>query len=247
MIVKTPEQLDNMRCACRICRNILRSLGQYIRAGVSTREIEEAAERLMENQGVVSGFKGYRGYPGSLCISVNEEVVHGIPSPQKIFREGDIVSVDVGIIHRGFLGDCAETFPVGTVSAASQKLLTATRTALVKGIEKAVAGNRVGDISCAIQKHVESEGFSVVRDFAGHGIGTSLHENPEVPNFGCPGRGDLLEENMIIAIEPMVNEGAPWIRILSDGWTVITQDGKRSCHFEDTVRVLPGAAELLTL
>ncbi len=245
-MVKTVEEIKKIQIACKKSKYILMELGKMIKPGISTKQLEIEAERLMKEEKVTSAFKGYRNYPASICVSVNEEVVHGIPSESKILKEGDIVSIDIGIIYNGYYGDCAYTFGVGKIEKKYEKLLEITKTALLKGIEKAVAGNRVGDISSAIQKYVEMNGFSVVREFAGHGVGKSLHEYPEIPNFGIPGRGELLQENMTIAIEPMVNEGVPWIKILSDGWTAVTEDGKRSAHFEETVWIKKGKAVILT-
>ncbi|RKY30325.1 MAG: type I methionyl aminopeptidase [Candidatus Omnitrophota bacterium] len=245
-MVKSIEEIKKIEIACRKSKYILMELGKMIRPNISTKMLEIEAEKLMKKENVISAFKGYRNYPASICISVNEEVVHGIPSESKILKEGDIVSIDVGVIYEGYYGDCAYTFKVGKVEEKYEKLLEVTKTALLKGIEKAIAGNRVGDISSTIQRFVESNGFSVVREFAGHGVGRSLHEYPEIPNFGEPGKGEILKENMTIAIEPMVNEGSPWIKILSDGWTVVTEDNKRSAHFEDTVWVRKGKPVILT-
>jgi methionyl aminopeptidase len=192
-----------------------------------------------------SAFKGYRGYPASICTSVNEEVVHGIPSSRKL-KQGDIISIDIGVYYEGFYGDAAYTFPVGTIDQVTAKLLKVTEEALFLGIESAVEGNRLHDISHAIQEHVEKHGFSVVRTFVGHGIGRQLHEEPQVPNFGVPGQGPRLRQGMTLAIEPMVNIGTFDVRVLEDGWTVVTRDGKRSAHFEHTVVVMPKSAKILT-
>jgi len=245
-MVKTAEEIMQIRIACRICREILLELGRRIGEGLTTGELEEQAACLMKERGVRSAFKGYRGYPGILCISINEEVVHGIPSPRRKICSGDLVSVDIGVVYKGYYGDCADTFLVGEVSPARKLLVAAAHQALEAGIGKAVPGNRVGDISRAIQETVEKFGFSVVRDFSGHGIGRSLHEPPEVPNFGVAGHGHLLEENMVLAIEPMVNEGSWAVQILSDGWTAVTADRSCSAHVEDTVLVRNDRAEILT-
>jgi methionyl aminopeptidase len=200
-------------------------------------ELDEVAEDFIRSSGGEPAFKGYRGFPGTVCASVNEEIVHGIPRKDKILREGDILSVDVGVRYRGYYGDSARTFPVGEINADLQQLLDVTRDSLYVGIERVQVGNRVSDISAAIQQHVEKFGFSVVRDFVGHGIGRSLHEDPQVPNFGVPGRGPRLVEGMVLAIEPMVNHRGPGVRVLEDCWTAVTVDGGYSAHFEHTVAI----------
>jgi len=245
-MVKTPQQIEGIRRACRICRRILDRLGQMVRPGISTEELARAGEQMLAEEKVVSAFRGYRGYPSAFCLSVNEEVVHGIPGPGKVLASGDIVGIDVGVICDGFYGDCADTFCAGEVSAVHARLIEAARGALAAGISQAVAGNRVGDISAAVQSFVEAAGFSVVRQFAGHGVGCELHEPPEIPNFGKKGTGPVLRENMTIAIEPMVNEGSRKVRILEDGWTAVTEDGRYSAHSEHTVLVGRTAAEVLT-
>lgn len=245
-MVKMSEEIEKIRIASKICKWILENLGNLISPGISTGEIEKEGEILMRQKKVISAFKGYRGYPGLICASINEEVVHGIPSEKRILKDGDIVSLDIGIIADGYFADCAGTFPVGKVDEKYLELINVTKSALTEGIKKAISGNKTGDISSAIQQFVQKRGFSVVREFAGHGVGRELHEFPEVPNFGFPGKGEILKENMTIAIEPMVNEGIPDIRIRNNGWTVITKDGKRSAHFEDTVLVKRGKSEILT-
>jgi methionyl aminopeptidase len=219
--------------------------GNAGQAGCHDRDIEEECERLLREHEVVSAFKGYRGYPAALCVSVNDEVVHGIPT-RRALKEGDIVSLDVGVIYREHYGDCAASWGAGRLRAEDVRLIEVAQKALARAIEQAVAGNRVGDISSAIQATVEAQGFSVVREFAGHGIGRRLHENPEVPNFGAPGKGELLHENMTLAIEPMINAGRPWVKILPDGWTAVTSDGSRSAHCEETVLITKGPADILT-
>jgi len=236
MIITTRERDDFSR-ACTIAGTVLRSLQPVIQAGVLTGDIAREAERLIEKEGGTAAFKGYRGFPGTICISLNEEVVHGIPSKQRTVKEGDLVSLDVGVRYNRMYGDCAATFPVGRIRDRHLVLLDVTRQALKAGIAKAVAGNRTGDIAAAIQGYVEANGFSVVRDLAGHGIGSRLHDYPEIPNFGMAGRGDLLVENMALAVEPMVNELAYPVKVLSDGWTIVTRDGGYSCHFEETILV----------
>jgi len=246
-MVKISEEIKKIRIVSKICKWILENLGNLISPGISTGEIEKEGEILMRQKEVISAFKGYRGYPGLICVSINEEVVHGIPSEKRILKDGDIVSLDVGIKADGYFSDCASTFPVGKVDEKYLELMNVTKSALTEGIKKAISGNKTGDISSAIQQFVEKRGFSVVREFAGHGVGRELHEFPEVPNFGFQGKGEVLKENMTIAIEPMVNEGVPDIRIRNNGWTVITKDGKRSAHFEDTVLVKRGKSEILTV
>ncbi|MBI3593299.1 MAG: type I methionyl aminopeptidase, partial [Nitrospirae bacterium] len=217
-----------------------------IKAGISTADIEDYVEERIRKSKAVPAFKGYRGYPASTCTSINEQVVHGIPSRTVRLKNGDIISIDLGVVLDGFYGDGAITVPVGDVGAEALKLTKVTEEALYKGIKYAVAGNRVSDISAAIQQHVEGHGFSVVRAFVGHGIGRSLHEDPQVPNFGTPGQGPRLKEGMTLAIEPMVNAGDADVRILDDGWTAITADGQLSAHFEHTVAITRNGPKILT-
>jgi len=214
--------------------------------GVTTRELDQITEDVILARGALPAFKGYRGYPASLCASINEQVVHGIPNQRRL-EQGDIVSLDVGASLNGYFGDAAITLPVGTVDPEAEHLLKVTEQALTLGIEQARKGNRLFDISFAVQSWVESHGFSVVRDFVGHGIGKSLHEEPQIPNFGAPHQGPRLEEGMVFALEPMVNEGTYEVKILSDGWTVVTADRKRSAHFEHTIAVTDSDPEILTL
>ncbi len=237
IIRKGPAELEKMECSNRMVARVLDLLSGMIRPGVSTLELDEVAEDFIRAEGGEPGFKGYRGYPATICASVNEEIVHGIPRRDKILREGDILAVDVGVRYRGYYGDSARTFPVGEIKADLQQLLDVTRDSLYVGIERVQVGNRVSDISAAIQQYVEKYGFSVVRDFVGHGIGRSLHEDPQVPNFGVPGRGPRLVEGMVLAIEPMVNDRGPGVRILEDCWTAVTVDGGCSAHFEHSVAV----------
>jgi len=234
-----------MAKAGNIVAEVLQSLKGVIIAGATTKEIEQFADGRIRALGGKSAFKGYRGYPASICTSINEEVVHGIPSSRKL-KEGDIISIDIGVYYEGFYGDAAYTFPVGIVDEETAKLLRVTEEALYRGIGMAVVGNRVYDVSHAIQEHVEKNGFSVVRTFVGHGIGRQLHEEPQVPNFGVAGQGPRLRQGMTLAIEPMVNSGTFDVRVLEDGWTAVTQDGKRSAHFEHTVVVMPNSARILT-
>ncbi len=245
MGIKRPDEIEKIKAACRICKKILLEIGAILKEGMMTLEIARFAEEMMEKEKVKSAFYGYRGYPGTICISINEEVVHGIPSTRRI-KDGDIVSIDVGVIKDGYIGDCAMTYPVGAITQDLQKLIDVTGEALKIGIAKVKDGCRTGDLGWAIQSYVESNGFSVVRDFAGHGVGRFLHEPPDIPNFGVAGKGKELKERMVVAIEPMVNMGGPDLRILSDGWTVVTSDGLPSAHFEDTVLVLKDGCEVLT-
>ncbi len=246
IIIKNSEEIDKIRKACFIVAKVLEELKGYIKEGISTKDIEKFIENLIIKMGGIPAFKGYRGYPASACISLNDQVVHGIPSEKVFIKEGDVVSVDVGVIKDGFYGDAAYTYGIGGVSEEIKKLLTVTKESLYKGIEKAIAGNRVGDISAAIQKHVESNGFSVVRAFVGHGIGRSLHEDPQIPNFGKEKTGVKLRKGMTIAIEPMVNMGTHEVTILEDGWTAVTKDGSLSAHFEHTIAITDGEPEILT-
>lgn len=234
-----------MAKAGRIVAEVLESLKKFIGVDMTTKEIESFADRLIQELGGRSAFKGYRGYPSSICVSVNEEVVHGIPSGRKL-RDGDIVSTDVGVYLDGFYGDGAITVPVGKIDDRCSELIRVTEEALYLGIENAVPGKRLYDISSAIQRHVEAHGFSVVRLFVGHGIGRQLHEDPQIPNFGVSGQGPRLQDGMTLAIEPMVNAGTHEVRILDDGWTAVTADGMNSAHFEHTVLVKGGKAEILT-
>ncbi len=253
IIVKREEEIDKMREAGRITALILREVAEMVKPGVSAYELNEYAERRLEELKAAPAFKNYphpsggKKYPASLCVSVNEEVVHGIPTKDKVFKEGDIVSLDFGVIKNGYYGDSALTVGIEPLSGRKKQLIRTTKEALYQGIKRAVAGARLGDISHAIQTYVERRGFSVVRDFAGHGIGTHLHEEPQVPNFGIPGRGPLLEERMTIAIEPMVNMGNWRVRVKTDGWTVVTVDGLPSAHFEHTVVIRNGESEILTV
>ena len=243
--IKSREEINLIREASSIAAGAIRVLEGAIQPGVSTRELEELAVTFIEKKGAKSAFRGYRGFPGSICVSVNEEVVHGIPGTRKL-KEGDIVSIDIGVKKAGFYGDVAVTYPVGSVGVEMKRLLEATERALYAGVEKAVAGGYLSDISWAIQSESEKSGFSVVRNLVGHGIGKNLHELPQVPNYGLPHRGPRLRENMILAIEPMLNAGSWEVIIKPDKWTIVTGDGKPSCHFEHTVLVTANGAEILT-
>lgn len=236
-----------MKDACKISAEALRAAGEAVRPGITTLEIDSIVRKYIEKQGATPSFLGYGGFPASVCISVNNVVIHGIPSKNTVLKEGDIVSVDVGAYYRGFHGDNAYTFPCGKISAEAQALLDATKESLFEGIKQACPGNRVGDIGSAVQKYVEARSYSVVRDFVGHGVGAKLHEDPSVPNYGTPGRGPRLLPGMTIAIEPMVNQGAYQVKVLDDEWTTVTLDGKLSAHFEHTVAITPDGPRIMTL
>jgi methionyl aminopeptidase len=235
-----------MRAAGRLVGEVLTALTPRVGPGVTTAELDEIAEKMITDAGAIPAFKGYHGYPATICSSINEEVIHGIPSGQRVLREGDIVSIDVGASLEGYFGDSAITLPVGQVSEEAARLLTVTEESLYKAIEAAKPGGRVSDIGHAVQKHVEAYGFSVVREFVGHGIGQRMHEEPQVPNYGEAGRGPRLAEGMVVAIEPMVNAGKPAVKVLSDGWTAVTRDKSLSAHFEHTVAITASAAWILT-
>jgi methionyl aminopeptidase len=236
VILKSPEEIRKLRGNNLMIARILEALKKIIHPGVTTLELDRYCEELTLQKGAKPAFKGYRGYPFSLCTSVNEEVVHGMPSERRL-EEGDIVSLDFGIYHQGLYGDAAVTVPVGEVSDEAVRLMRVTEGALYRAIEKARSGNRLGDISAAVQNHVEAAGYSVVRDLVGHGIGRSLHEDPQVPNYGREGRGIELRPGIVLAIEPMVNAGTHAVKVLQDGWTVVTADGKLSAHFEHSVAI----------
>ena len=244
--IKNERELSAMRQACKITAAARALAGEMVRPGVSTKQIDRAVHDFIVAQGAKPSFLGYHGYPASVCISVNDTVIHGIPGGYTL-RDGDIVSIDVGAYYQGFHGDCAATFPCGTVSAEAMRLIEVTKQSFFEGICFARPGHRVSDISHAIQTYVESNGFSIVRTFVGHGVGAQLHEEPEVPNFGNPGRGPRLLKGMTLAIEPMVNAGVHDVRVLKDGWTVKTNDGKLSAHYENTVLITDGEPEILTV
>ena len=244
--IKNGQELAAMRQACKITAAARALAGEMVRPGVSTKAIDKAVREFILGQGAKPSFLHYNGFPASTCISVNNVVIHGIPDGY-LLQDGDIVSVDVGAYYKGFHGDCAATFPCGTVSAEAERLIQVTKQSFFEGIRFARKGHRVSDISHAIQTYVESNGFSVVRSFVGHGVGAQLHEEPEVPNFGNAGRGPRLLPGMTLAIEPMVNVGTHEVRILRDGWTVVTTDGKLSAHYENTVLITDGEPEILTV
>ena len=243
--IKSSRDLALMREACVISARALQLGGEAVQPGVTTGEIDRIIRQYIESMGAKPNFLGYGGFPGSACISVNDQVIHGIPG-NRIIREGDIVSIDTGATIHGFHGDNAATFGAGKISREAQALMDATRESLYEGIKMATAGNRVGDIGAAVQRYVEMRGYSVVRQFVGHGVGTNLHEDPSVPNFGTPGRGTKLLPGMTLAIEPMVNAGTHEVSILGDGWTTVTKDGRLSAHFEHTIAITPDGPVIMT-
>jgi len=245
IIIKSPREIELLRKSNLIVAEVFKKLKGMIAPGITTLELDQVAEDLIRSRGGVPAFKGYRGFPATLCTSINEEVVHGIPSQRKL-KGGDIISIDVGVNFKGYFGDAAMTFPVGEIDEEARRLLKITEEALWVGIHEAKLGNRLYDISYAIQTWVEGHGFSVVRDFVGHGIGLDLHEEPQIPNFGSPHQGPRLEKGMVLALEPMVNEGTYEVKVLQDGWTVVTSDGKRSAHFEHSIAISDGEAEVLS-
>jgi methionyl aminopeptidase len=251
IVLKSREEIDLMRRANAIVAEVLAELRERVRPGVSTGELDRVAEELTIKRKAKPAFKGYqvgeRVFPKSVCISINEEVVHGIPCDDRVLREGDIVGLDFGVCYQGYFGDAAMTVPIGRVSELDERLMRTTQESLLAGIREVEIGKRIGDVSAAIQEHVEFEGFSVVRDFVGHGIGTRLHEEPQVPNFGVRDRGVRLRVGMVLAIEPMVNMGGPEVVIKDDGWTAVTRDGRRSAHFEHSVAVTDGGAVVLSV
>ena len=244
--IKNSRELSLMKEACVISARALQLAGEAVEPGVTTAELDRMIRKYIESQGAKPSFLGYGGFPASACISVNETVIHGIPD-KRVIKAGDIVSIDVGAHLNGYHGDNAATFAAGDISPQAQALLDATRESLYEGIAQAVAGNRVGDISAAVQQYVEMRGYSVVRQFVGHGVGTNLHEDPSVPNFGTPGRGPRLLPGMTLAIEPMVNMGVPDVDVLKDGWTTVTRDGKLSAHFEHTIAITKDGPVILTM
>jgi len=246
IVCRSRAELEKMREAGRLVGEVLTELASRVAPGITTAELDAIAEKKIAVAGATPAFKGYHGYPATICASINEEVIHGIPSGRRELVEGDIISIDVGAVLDGYFGDSAITLPVGKVSEEAALLLRATEESLYKAIEVVKPGARVSDIGHAVQKHVEAFGFSVVREFVGHGIGQKMHEEPQVPNYGEPGRGPRLSEGMVLAIEPMVNAGKPAVKVLSDGWTAVTRDGSLSAHFEHTVAVTADGPWILT-
>lgn len=247
IVLKTGRELKIMKEACRISAGALQLVGRAVEPGVTTAELDRIAEEYIRSEGAVPNFKNYDGYPATACISVNNEVIHGIPTEKRKIKQGDIVSVDLGAMFEGYHGDNAATFACGEISDEAKRLMDATKESLYEGIKAARAGGRIGDIGYAVQSYVEARGYSVVRQFVGHGVGTHLHEAPEVPNFGIPGRGIRLLPGMTIAIEPMVNIGKPDVKVMPDGWTVLTKDGSLSAHFEHTVAVTSDGPQIMTV
>ncbi len=246
VICKSTAELEKMHRAGLLVWEVLEKMRAMVRPGISTKELDEFAEKYVAERNAKPAFKGYRGYPGSVCTSINDEVVHGIPSSSRKVREGDILSMDFGVVMEGYYGDAALTVPVGKIAPEREKLLRVTRESLERAIDKVRAGNRLGDVSSAVQQWVEKNGFSVVREFVGHGIGTKMHEDPQLPNYGAPGQGPRLQEGLVLAIEPMVNSGSPAVKVLDDDWTAVTADGSDSAHFEHTVAVTANGPWILT-
>lgn len=245
IFLKSERELNYLRDAGKVVAKTIEELKKAVKPDVTTKELDRIAEEFIKRNGATPAFKGYHGFPGNICTSVNEQVVHGIPGVRKLVN-GDNLSIDIGTVINGYYGDAAITVPVGEVDAEVQKLLDVTEESLYKGIAQAVVGNRLSDISHAVQSYAEDFGYGVVRDFVGHGIGRSMHEDPQVPNYGAPGRGPRLKSGMTLAIEPMINMGTYEVRTLDDGWTVVTADKKRSAHFEHTIAVTPDGPEILT-
>lgn len=247
IIIKSDEEIDLMRISGKVTGFILKELENFIKPGISTADIDRFVETTIRKNGMIPTFKGYGGFPASACVSINEEVVHGIPSKKRIIKEGDIVSVDVGSTYKGYVSDAARTYAVGEVSDMARKLIDTTRESFFEGLEFCKVGYRLSDISHAIQERAEKDGFSVIRDFVGHGVGQNMHEEPQIPNYGRPGRGPRLAKGMVFAIEPMICEGGYDVETLSNDWTVVTLDGKLAAHYENTVVITDGEPELLTL
>jgi methionyl aminopeptidase len=245
IVKKTPEEIDRMAAAGAILVRTLELVAGKIRPGVTTEELDAAAERFIRSQGATPAFKGYRGFPGSICASPNAMVVHGIPGPYRLER-GDILSVDVGVVLDGWVADAARTFPVGPITPVAQKLLDTTEGSLFAAVPQCRPGNRLGDVSHAIQSHVEADGFSIVRSLVGHGIGRDMHEDPQIPNYGTPGRGPKLEEGMVLAIEPMVTAGRHQVRMADDNWAIFSEDGSLAAHFEFTIAITADGPRVLT-
>jgi len=246
IILKSPREINLMRDANKIVAETHEYLAEKIKPGISTADINKLADEFIRNKNAIPSFKDYQGFPAAVCVSINEEVVHGIPDERRILNSGDIVSIDIGTLYQGFNGDAARTIAVGDVDDKVQRLLDVTEKSLMLGIEQAVKGNRLTDISNSVQKHVEGNGFAVVRDYVGHGIGRDMHEDPQIPNFGPPGRGPILKTGMTLAIEPMVNIGGHEVETLDDGWTVVTKDKSFSAHFEHTIAITDDKPEILS-
>jgi methionyl aminopeptidase len=246
IICKSAAEIEKLRRSGRMVRQVLGEIREHARPGATTLELEKFVARRFKELGARSAFKGYRGYPCVLCASVNDEIIHGIPSDRRTLKEGDILSLDTGVILDGYYGDSAITIPIGAISESAQRLMKVTEEALELALDKVRLGNRLGDVSATVQHHAEKNGYTVVREFVGHGIGKSMHEEPQIPNYGQPGHGPLLKEGMVFAIEPMVNAGGPGVRVLDDNWTAVTADGKLSAHFEHMVAVTQNGPDVLT-
>ena len=247
IVIKSKREIDLMREPCKVTAQLLNDLEAYIEPGRTTMDISEFVEKRIESHGMTPTFKGYGGFPAAACVSVNEEVIHGIPSKARVLKEGDIVSIDVGATCKGYNSDAARTYPVGAISAEDQKLIDVTRQSFFEGIKYAMEGYRIGDIGHAVQKYAESFGMGVIRDYTGHGTGTRLHEDPFIPNYGKAGKGARIERNMTLAIEPMIALGTYEVRVLGNEWTVVTIDGRKAAHYENTVLVTDGEPEIMTL
>ena len=247
IIIKSKREIELMREPCKVTAELLHDLADFVRPGISTKDVNDFVEKRITGHGMTPTFKGYGGFPAVACVSVNEEVIHGIPNAARILKEGDIVSVDVGATCKGYNSDAARTYPVGTISAEDQKLIDVTRQSFFEGIKYAMEGYRIGDIGHAVQKYAESFGMGVIRDYTGHGTGTKLHEDPYIPNYGKPGKGARIERGMTLAIEPMIALGSYEVRVLGNDWTVVMVDGKKSAHYENTILVTDGEPEILTL
>lgn len=247
IIIKSDDEIEIMREAAKVTARILRDLKSVIKPGMTTFDVDEYVEAVIRSNKMIPAFKGYMGFPASTCCSVNEEIVHGIPSKKKVLSEGDIISVDTGTIYKGYVSDAARTYPVGKISEEAERLIKATEEAFFEGMKFARVGYRLSDISHAVQERAEREGYSVIRDYTGHGVGRNMHEDPQIPNYGKPGRGPRLQKNMVIAVEPMIAQGKYQTKTLSNGWTAVTQDGKLAAHYENTVVISEGEPELLTL
>jgi methionyl aminopeptidase len=246
VIFKSQNEIDRIRKASQIVARTLKFLESHVQPGITTRELDQLAESEIRKAGAIPAFKGYRGFPATLCVSVNEEVVHGIPSDRKL-KDGDIVGLDLGCIWDGFYGDAAKTYPVGEISEEAKRLLETTENSLLIGIDQARVGNRIGDIGYAVQTLAESKGYSVVRDFVGHGIGRNLHEDPQIPNYGNPGQGPRIKAGMVLAIEPMVCQGRADVEVLADNWTAVTRDGSLAAHFEHSIAITDNGPEILSV
>jgi methionyl aminopeptidase len=246
IMIKSPQEIEKMRISGKALRQVHNAIAPHVKPGVSTMDLEEIAIKKIADLAAIAAFKGYHGYPAALCTSINDEVVHGMPNAKRILAAGDILSIDCGVIIDGFYSDAAVTYAVGKVTPETQKLLDVTAASLEKAIQQCQVGGRLGDISAAVQEICEAEGFGVVREFVGHGIGRSMHEDPQVPNFGPAGRGPRLKAGMVLAIEPMINAGGPEVHVLKDGWTAVTDDGSYSAHFEHTVAITKDGPQVLT-